>query len=214
MPALRRDPVRTCPARVRVRRRAPQPARNSSPHHHHHGVWLLENAEILYTISTNSRGVPAYNERCACPSYSSATTGKCHPPKLLRQRYLWAGRCHLGGPGVASGYLPAVSSQRAQGGPMGRDRRRDPPGGQFPHRNDVSPQSCGRVESDQRKGHGVGGEACRQFHCGLRPAMHPPGMRLPLGRREERIHLSLPQLLLLHRRQRAGRPCTPGARPL
>ncbi len=55
------------------------------------------------------------------------------------------------------------------------------------------------------KSHGLGGRRPARGDAAidrrLRPAMHAPGLRLPLGRRQERIRLPLPQLGVLHRWQ-------------
>src|SRR5580692_9165687 len=60
----------------------------------------------------------------------------------------------------------------------------------------------------------MGGEIRRQPRGRLRPQLHPPRLRLPLGSRPEGFLLPLPQFGLLHRRQSGIRPRAAPSRPL
>ena len=120
----------------------------------------------------------------------------------------------LGRPRSACPDLSAVPAQSEKGRRVDRDRRHRAHGAELAGGADLPAHPHRRVEGDQRKEHRLGGQDRRQPGDGLRAAVHAPGVRLPLGRRQGRVSLSLPHVAVLHRRQGDGRAGAAAAGPL
>jgi len=96
----------------------------------------------------------------------STTTTSASPPDGVTRRnflhwlHLWTGCDHCSGPGIAGSHLYLLFRQVRPERPMGRNRPRSLRlAANSPTEMTFRPQPCGRLESHQRKGDGLGGEA-------------------------------------------------------
>ena len=152
----------------------------------------------LYTIERQIRRALRFKMgTCKWSHHGEGTSRR----EFLRRRDLWPLGGDFGRAGPARPDLSAVPPKVKKGEEWIEVGDVAQPGAELSGGDDLPPQPHGRLESHQRKEHRLGGQDRRQPGGGVRSAVHAPGLRLSLGRGQERIPLPLPQLPVLHRRQ-------------
>ena len=139
---------------------------------------------------------------------------KHQPPQFLCSCHLWTLGSDCGRARPACPGLSAVPAQGEKGRGMDRGRRCRAPGAELAGGADLPANAIDGWKVISEKSTAWVVKTRRQPGDGFRAAVHAPGLRLPLGRGQGRISLSLPHFAVLDRRQGAGRAGAAAAGPV